>query len=128
MNEERISNPGKRTSTSVLAALKMRVAADNAHLVGISGAGMGALASVLLDQGWTISGSDINVDSVKKLAARGAKIFAGHCSGNVSQDAQKLIYSDAIPPDNLERCAADKIGIPCVSYAEALAELTAKSR
>jgi UDP-N-acetylmuramate-alanine ligase len=41
-------------------------------LIGIAGAGMRALASILLDQGWTVSGSDLNVDSVKKLAGEQA--------------------------------------------------------
>jgi UDP-N-acetylmuramate--alanine ligase len=115
-------------TTSQPAALKLRASTGSVHLIGIAGAGMRALASIMLDQGWTVSGSDLNVDSVKKLAARGAKIFTGHATGNVPLDAQKVIYSDAIPPDNLERRAAERFNLNCTSYAEALAELTARSR
>src|SRR3954466_2840018 len=129
VSERDFTNAAKHAVTaSQPAAIKLRGSPGSVDFIGSAGAGMRALASIFPDQGWTVSGSDLNVDSVKKLAARGAKIHTGHASGNVPLDAQKVIYSDAIPPDNLERRAAERFNLACVSYAESLADLTARSR
>ena len=83
----------------------------NIHFIGVGGAGMSALARILLDQGYAVSGSDQKMSDVaKQLAARGAKIFEGHDAANV-KGADAVVVSTAIPEDNVEFAAAKAQGI-----------------
>ena len=83
----------------------------NIHFIGVGGAGMSALARILLDQGYQVSGSDkIVSDVAQQLAARGAKIFEGHDAANVN-GADAVVCSTAIPEDNVELVAAKAQGI-----------------
>jgi UDP-N-acetylmuramate--alanine ligase len=95
---------------------------SHAHLVGIGGAGMGALADVLLDQGWSLSGSDLAQPS-PYLVSRGVRCYAGHAEDQLPPHADVVIYSSAIPPENVELSQAAQCGIPAVSYAEMLGHL-----
>ena len=81
------------------------------HFIGVGGAGMSALARILLDKGYEVSGSDQKMSDVaKQLAARGAKIFEGHDAANVA-GAEAVVVSTAIPEDNAELVAAKARGI-----------------
>ncbi len=92
------------------------------HFVGIGGIGMSGIAEILLNKGFEVSGSDLNLTEVtNRLAELGAKIYEGHSPENV-KDADVLVYSSAVVPDNPEvRAAADK-NIPIIKRAEMLAE------
>jgi UDP-N-acetylmuramate--alanine ligase len=92
------------------------------HFVGIGGIGMSGIAEILLNQGFEVSGSDLNLTEVThRLAELGAKIYEGHSQENV-KDADVLVYSSAVIPDNPEvRAAADR-NIPIIKRAEMLAE------
>jgi UDP-N-acetylmuramate--alanine ligase len=92
------------------------------HFVGIGGIGMSGIAEILLNKGFEVSGSDLNLTEVtNRLAELGAKIYEGHSSENV-KDADVLVYSSAVIPDNPEvRAAADR-NIPIIKRAEMLAE------
>ena len=85
-----------------------------AHLVGIAGNGMRALADVLLGWGWRLSGSDLDVAPVQSLAAAGVRLFQGHDAGNLPDEADEVVYSDAVPADNPELRRAAERGIPRV--------------
>lgn len=100
-----------------------------AHLVGISGAGMKALAEVLIDRGWSVSGSDLNPDLRvnKKLRALGVQIFDWHQPEYIDTHHTVLIYSPAIPETNVERITAAKFNIPQLSYIDALADLISEN-
>src|SRR6266566_319674 len=95
-----------------------------AHLIGIGGSGMRSLAAVLSAHGWRISGSDRNLRAARELARNGAGIHAGHVAANVPRDATVVIYSDAIPADNVERRRANELGIRSLSYPEILGQLS----
>jgi UDP-N-acetylmuramate--alanine ligase len=86
---------------------------------------MRSLAAVLLDLGWSVSGSDVNPSErcVESLQQRGIAVRTGHSPANVRRDANVLIYSAAVPTDNPERVAARTIGIPERSYSQMLGEL-----
>jgi UDP-N-acetylmuramate--alanine ligase len=99
-----------------------------AHFVGIGGSGMRALASVLAARGWEISGSDAQADAQCELAPLGAAINLGHQAKHLPSNAQLLIYSDAVLPENPERQHAEHLGIPTFSYAKMLGELTRDQR
>jgi UDP-N-acetylmuramate--alanine ligase len=93
------------------------------HFVGIGGIGMSGIAEVLLNLGYTVSGSDIkDSDIIQKLSSLGAKINIGHNKLNVS-DVDVVVTSSAIPSSNPEVVYAKKKNIPVIQRAEILAEL-----
>lgn len=95
----------------------------NIHFVGIGGIGMSAIAEVLMNQGYSVSGSDLEMsDITRRLAKMGARIYTGHRAGQVC-DAQVLIYSSAVSPDNVEVAEARRRKIPVIKRAEMLGEL-----
>src|SRR3989338_6029309 len=93
------------------------------HFIGIGGIGMGALASLLLDKGYRVSGSDLADNKMtKRLKVKGAKIFIGHEAKNI-QGADFIIYSSAVKETNVELMAAQAKNIPILKRAFLLAEL-----
>lgn len=95
-----------------------------AHIIGIGGIGMSAIADVMLTMGYEVQGSDIREsDIVERLRGRGATIYIGHDGNNV-QGAGTVIISTAIKAGNPEVDAARAAGIPVVSRANMLAEIT----
>lgn len=93
------------------------------HMIGIGGAGMSAIAQVLLSEGVQVSGSDLEASSyTERLQQMGANVFIGHAANQVG-DAQAVIVSSAIPPDNPELVEAKQRGIPVLHRADALALL-----
>ncbi len=90
------------------------------HLVGIGGVGMTALALLLKDRGFTVSGSDIKESrNTKMLKEKSFPVYIGHRRENI-QDAQLLCYSSAVKEDNIEILEAIKRGIEVVKRAELL--------
>ncbi|MGO3742142.1 UDP-N-acetylmuramate--L-alanine ligase [Kerstersia sp.] len=93
------------------------------HFVGIGGSGMNGIAEVLLNLGYTVSGSDLRESAVtERLAAQGAIIHIGHEAAHVGQ-ADAIVTSTAVSGDNPEVLAARAASIPVVPRAVMLAEL-----
>mgnify|MGYP003705939041 FL=1 len=93
------------------------------HFVGIGGAGMCGIAEVLLNQGYQISGSDMNASTVtRRLETLGAIVSIGHDASNI-ENADVLVVSSAIFKSNPELVAAHERRIPIVRRAEMLGEL-----
>lgn len=93
------------------------------HFVGIGGAGMGGIAEVLLNEGYSVSGSDLNVSTVtQRLEYLGAKIFHSHSTENIKY-ADVVVVSSAIKDDNPEVVAAKLARIPVIQRAQMLAEI-----
>ena len=93
------------------------------HLIGIGGAGMSGIAEVLLNMGYQVSGSDLKSSEVTDRIVRlGGRVFIGHASSNV-EDAQVVVFSSAVTPDNPELLAAAAVGVPVIPRADMLAEL-----
>lgn len=94
------------------------------HFIGIGGIGMSGIAEVLCNLGFAISGSDLkkskNTDRLEKLF--NIRIEEGHAAENVG-DAQVVVYSSAVTPDNPEVVYAKENGVPVIPRAEMLAEL-----
>ena len=94
------------------------------HFVGIGGIGMSGIAEILLDQGFSVSGSDRALSEVTdRLQKLGATITEGHRAGNLAADVDALVYSSAVSPDNPELIEALKRKIPVIRRAEMLAEV-----
>jgi UDP-N-acetylmuramate--alanine ligase len=93
------------------------------HFVGVGGIGMSGIAELLANLGYAVSGSDAKRSSVTdRLESLGVTVQAGHASGNVG-DADVVVYSSAVRPENPEVAEASRRGIPVIPRAEMLAEL-----
>lgn len=95
------------------------------HCIGIGGIGLSAIAQILHEQGKKISGSDlVPSDITNTMQKSGIKIYHTHQAKNLHKSSQLVIYSPAIPKDNPELKEAKKLKIKCISYPEALGQLT----
>jgi len=93
------------------------------HFVGIGGIGMSGIAEVLLNLGYKVSGSDLKAGpTTQRLEKLGGKVSIGHAAENVA-DADVVVVSSAVRPDNVEGVEAKKRQIPVIPRAEMLAEL-----
>ncbi|MFC1581675.1 UDP-N-acetylmuramate--L-alanine ligase [Candidatus Neomarinimicrobiota bacterium] len=93
------------------------------HFVGIGGIGMSGIAELLINMGFTVSGSDLKESPiVERLRQMGAIIHLGHASEYIN-DCDVLVYSSAVTQDNVELKQAKINGIPVIKRAEMLGEL-----
>ncbi|HVX22922.1 MAG TPA: UDP-N-acetylmuramate--L-alanine ligase [Acidimicrobiales bacterium] len=98
------------------------------HVVGIGGAGMSAVASVLAGMGHRVSGSDLKGSPVtERLAAQGITVWVGHRAEQVA-GAELVTFSPAVPPSNVELAEAARLGIPVVRRADVLAAVAGTRR
>ena len=101
----------------------MKHKVKNIHFVGIGGSGMSGIAEVLLNLGFSVSGSDLAVNATtKRLVDFGATVYQGHVSENLG-DADVVVVSSAVNEANPEIKAARAKSIPVVPRALMLAEL-----
>lgn len=99
------------------------------HFIGIGGSGMSGIATILLQQGCKVSGSDIKQSEVtSRLMSMGAEIFIGHEGSNVGHDAGAVVISTAIREDNPELITARGREIEIVRRGEMLARLMLKKK
>jgi UDP-N-acetylmuramate--alanine ligase len=93
------------------------------HFVGIGGVGMSGIAEVLINLGYHVSGSDLQMNpNARHLSGLGAQVFVGHDAENL-RNAEVVVISSAVGTANPEVEAARMLKIPVVSRAEMLAEL-----
>ena len=103
--------------------------ARRVHVIGIGGIGTSGLAKILAHRGVMVSGSDADASVVTdEVRAAHISVSIGHAAENITADIEAIVYSGAVPTDNVERLAADERGIPSFSYSEALGELTKQYR
>jgi UDP-N-acetylmuramate--alanine ligase len=128
MVEERLSEytppPGSIPTLSVPDLSGIR----RMHLVGIGGAGMSGIARLLLTRGIEVSGSDLkDTSGLAALAEAGATVHVGHGADRLG-DADALVMSTAIGPDNPEVAEARARKIPVLARAQVLAALMRERR
>ena len=105
------------------AATKLPGDVGPIHFVGIGGIGMSGIAEVLLNHGYVVQGSDLKSSKItERLTELGAMVFEGQRAENL-EDAEVVVISSAIKPDNPELLEARVRGLPVVRRAEMLAEL-----
>jgi UDP-N-acetylmuramate--alanine ligase len=93
------------------------------HFVGVGGIGMSGIAELLANLGYAVSGSDAKRSAVTdRLESLGVMVRVGHAAGNVGE-ADVVVYSSAVRPDNPEVAEAGRRRIPVIPRAEMLAEL-----
>jgi len=101
----------------------MKHKVKNIHFVGIGGSGMSGIAEVLLNLGYTVSGSDLGSNAAtQRLASLGARVVQGHAPENIGA-ADAIVTSTAVKADNPEVLAGREKRIPIVPRAVMLAEL-----
>ena len=96
---------------------------QHVHFVGIGGIGMCGIAELLAGQGYRVTGSDLKEGpTVARLRSLGVEVSVGHASQHVG-DADVVVYSSAVRPQNPELVEAERRKIPVIPRAEMLAEL-----
>ena len=101
----------------------MKHAVKHLHLVGIGGAGMSAIAEIVLRQGIRVSGSDLQASATtQRLIELGAQVFIGHAAPHIA-GAQAVVTSTAVAANNPELLAAHALHLPVLPRAVLLAEL-----
>lgn len=95
-------------------------------MIGIAGVGMSALAQLLHKEGVEVTGSDSEegFPTLNVLRELGILYSIGYSEDNVPKDADAVIYTDAVPKENVERMQASELGVPQVSYFAALGEVS----
>lgn len=95
------------------------------YCIGIGGIGLSALARYYKNKGYEISGSDLNESEIDKdLRNEGINVDIGHNEEHITNDINLVVYTIAISVDNVELLKAKEFGIKCMSYPEALGEIT----
>lgn len=95
--------------------------AKRVHFVGIGGIAISAIARMMLMEGKYVSGSDSSNNRItKELKKLRAKVFLGHNARYLKNNTDLVIYTLALSPDNPELKKAEKLGIPTLSYPQAL--------
>ena len=96
------------------------------HIVGVGGFGMSAIARVLLQRGYTVSGSDLRAnDFTRALAAQGATIYQGHAADQIV-GADVIVRTSAATDDNPEVAAGLAAGLPVLRRQDMLGALMAQ--
>ena len=96
---------------------------EHVHFIGIGGTGLSAIARLLLESGYTVSGSDRSDTPLgRDLVRAGVKVVVGHDARNVA-GADVVVRSSAVPDDNPEVLAAITAGIPVLKRAAFLGRL-----
>lgn len=101
---------------------------EHVHFIGIGGVSMSGLASILLDKGVSVSGSDMGDSEVLyELSEKGAQIYRGHGAENIASP-DLVVYTDAISAENPEYLEALAKDIPTVDRGTFLGQLMKQYR
>ena len=94
------------------------------HMVGIGGVSMSGIAEILVNWGFTVTGSNnVENENTKKLEKAGIKVFIGHNAENVV-GSDVVVHTAAVKNDNIELKTAKNLGIPTIERADFLGEIT----
>ena len=94
------------------------------HFIGIGGIGTSGLAKILMKNGATVSGSDMEDSTVvAQLRSLGATVAIGHRPENITEDTNIVVMSAAVTAANPELGRASELGLPIYKYAEMLGRL-----
>ena len=96
------------------------------HFIGIGGAGMCPLAEILHAKGYKLSGSDNNeTDTLNRIRKLGIPVVLGQKAENIG-DAEMVVFTAALLPDNPELVAARKMGVPTFERSKLFGAITRK--
>ncbi|MBQ4284269.1 MAG: UDP-N-acetylmuramate--L-alanine ligase [Lachnospira sp.] len=99
------------------------------HFIGIGGISMSGLAHILLNQKFTVSGSDNSeTPLINELSDAGCRIYIGQKAENITADIDLIVYTAAISENNPEYVASVNSGIPMLTRAELLGQIMTNYR
>ena len=99
------------------------------HFIGIGGISMSGLAEILLSRGFVVSGSDWNQSSLTdRLKQDGMTIYIGQAADHITKDLDAVVYTAAVHKDNAEYIRAKELGVPLLSRAQLLGQMTKNYR
>lgn len=94
------------------------------HFIGIGGISMSGLAEILIEEGFTVTGSDANEsDLTRHLEAKGAKVAYGQRAENITDEIDVVVYTAAVHPDNPEFISATEKKLHILTRAELLGQM-----
>ena len=94
------------------------------HFIGIGGISMSGLAEILLEWGFTVSGSDSRESELTdRLEQRGAQIAYGQRAENITDGIDVAVYTAAVHPDNPEYAEAVRREVPLLTRAQLLGQV-----
>lgn len=94
------------------------------YFIGIGGISMSGLAEVLLQKGFSVSGSDAKAsDLTRHLENLGAQVFYGQRASNIKEETDVVVYTAAIHPDNPEYREAAARALPMLTRAQLLGQM-----
>ena len=94
------------------------------YFIGIGGISMSGLAEVLMEEGFTVSGSDRAPSPLTHaLEKRGVQVFYGQKYENIRENIDLIVYTSAVHKDNPEMAAAKDRGIPILTRAQLLGQM-----
>ena len=97
---------------------------SSVYFVGIGGSSMSGLATILLDAGFTVSGSDRSRNVLtESLESKGITVFYGQRAENITSSIDCVVFTSAISKDNPEYIAAHEQNIPCLTRGELLGQI-----
>lgn len=95
-----------------------------AYFIGIGGISMSGFAELLLDNGFTVKGSDATRSKITEhLSSLGIEVIYGQKQENITSDIDFIVYTAAIHPDNPEYKAAQGLGLPMMERAEMVGQV-----
>ena len=101
---------------------------QHVHFIGIGGSGMSAIARIMLELGYHVTGSDLKTSAAsERLEALGAICSLGHAEENL-EGADLVVASTAIPPANVELLKAREKGLRIMHRGEMLAWLMRRQK
>jgi len=96
------------------------------HFMGIGGVGISALAYVLQQEGWRVSGCDASPTQLAlRLSERGIKVYTGHSAAHL-QGVDMLVASNALPENHPEIVEADRLGIERRARMQVLGDILSR--
>ncbi len=111
-----------RMSDRLLNVSDLPPSGSRVHLLGVAGAGMRALAEVLVEGGWIVSGSDRDSSSSTTLSTMGVDVVSDDDTSH-AVDSALVVRSSAIPPDHPALVAARQAGVPVIKRSSMLGAL-----
>ena len=94
------------------------------HFIGIGGISMSGLAEILLQEGFTVSGSDMKESEITEILRNlGATIYIGQTAENITDDIDLVVYTAAIHQNNPEFVEVTRREIPMLTRAQLLGQI-----
>ena len=126
MCRQRLRQPGRHREGQFIMYQIDFSKPEHVHFIGIGGISMSGLAEILLEEGFTVTGSDSHeTELTDRLTDRGARVYYGQRAANIEKEPgiDVVVYTAAIHEDNPEFMEVKRRGIPMMSRAELLGQM-----